>query len=293
MNTYLCVVSPRFPENYHLGVTSKTWGVEERYRRRIAHVEPGDILVFIAANAIRSIHRIESAPYVDEAPLWPAKDGDIFPHRIKISAPLFSGAIPTSEFATTIRFMKAAQRWGGTIQGANGVFNNRLTAKDLTYIKSRLAAVEEPIAAVAEAAPKLPSRTTDSTKALFRFFEKDVLAALNRLLPALGLRRYNGKDFPGEYDLGYGGNVVLCIDVKTDDLVVVDFSRGEAPNETLLRTLHYMSWVRQHLAEKMDVRGIILAESADEVLSAIVKEVPNVAIKCYRLGIELLDAEAS
>ncbi len=28
MRTYLCVVSPRFPENYHIGVQSQTWGVE-------------------------------------------------------------------------------------------------------------------------------------------------------------------------------------------------------------------------------------------------------------------------
>lgn len=288
MNTYLCVVSPQFPENYHIGVRTGKWGVEKRYRRRIADVEPGDELVFIASNAIRSIHHIESKPFVEDKLLWPPKNGDLFPYRILISPALFQGEISTTEFTRRISFMRDKRRWGGTIQGANGVFNSRLTAEDVAYIKSQLQPVADKRQAVAEA--RRATYTAENAKALFRFFEKDVLAALNRLLPALGLRRYNGKDFPEEYDLGYGGNVVLCIDVKTEDLVVVDFNRGEAPNETLLRLLHYMSWVRQNLsAGKRDVRGVILTEKAHESLNAIVREVPNVSIKCYRLGIELAE----
>jgi hypothetical protein len=108
---------------------------------------------------------------------------------------------------------------------------------------------------------------------------------------ALGLARYNGADFPAEYDLGYGGNVILCRDLQSGDLVVVDFNRGEAPTDTLIRVLHYMSWARQTLAGTKDVRGIILTESANEALSAVVKEVPNVSLRFYRIGIELLGDE--
>ena len=50
-----------------------------------------------------------------------------------------------------------------------------------------------------------------------------------------------------------------------------------------------MSWARQTLAKGKDVRGIILAESANDALSHIVKEVPNVELRFYRIGIELLE----
>ena len=52
-----------------------------------------------------------------------------------------------------------------------------------------------------------------------------------------------------------------------------------------------MSWVRQTLAGSKDVRGMILTESANAALSDIVKEVPNVELRFYRIGIELLDNE--
>ena len=120
MRTYLCVVSPRFPENYHIGVQSQTWGVERTYRNRIARVHEGDELVFLASQEIRSIHRVEGEVYEDSRPLWPAKDGDLFPFRIRISKPLYVGAIQKEDFVRGISFMRVVDSWGGTIQGASG-----------------------------------------------------------------------------------------------------------------------------------------------------------------------------
>lgn len=168
-------------------------------------------------------------------------------------------------------------------QGASGVFNDRLTDADVAFIKDNLKRIAQPEVQAARAAEQ------PAIKNLFRLIGSDVLESLKRLLPALGLERYNGRDFPAEYELGYGGNVILCRDIRTGDLVVVDFNRGEAPTETLLRVLHYMSWARQTLAGSKDVRGIILTESANETLAAVVKEVPNVSLRFYRIGIELLD----
>lgn len=283
MKTFLCVVSPRFPENYHIGVQGRTWGVEKRYKNRIAAVRPGDEIVFIAERQIRSIHRIESKVYRDDRPLWPPKDGDLFPFRIKISPPIYAGRISSDEFVENISFMRAKDVWTGTIQGRNGVFNDRLTDEDVNFIKSRLRKIPVPKPETARAAEQ------PEIKNLFRLIGSDVLESLKRILPVLGLSRYNGADFPAEYDLGYGGNVILCRDTKSGDLVVVDFNRGEAPTDTLIRVLHYMSWARQTLAGTKGVRGIILTESANEALSTIVKEVPNVDLRFYRIGIELLD----
>jgi hypothetical protein len=242
--------------------------------------------VFISKRRIRSIHTIDSKVYRDDKPLWPPKDGDFFPWRIKMTRPTYVGEIPTDVFVPNISFMRAVDHWPGTIQGPNGVFNDRLKDEDVDFIKSRLKRVGHPEIEAARAAqqPRIQN--------LFRLVGSDVLESLKRILPALGLTRYNGSDFPAEYDLGYGGNVILCRDVKTQDLVVVDFNRGEAPTETLIRVLHYMSWARQTLAKGKDVRGIILAESANDALSDIVKEVPNVDLRFYRIGIELLERAA-
>jgi predicted RNA-binding protein len=289
MKTYLCVVSPRFPENYHIGVQSQTWGVEKNYKNRIAKVHEGDELVFLASQEIRSIHRIESEVYEETRLLWPPKDGDVFPYRIKISKPLYAGMIPKDDFVPRISFMSVVDKWGGTIQGASGVFNDRLTEKDVDFIKSRLIRVAERRDEVAET---LKAVEEPKIQNLFRLIGSDVLESLKRILPSLGLVRYNGADFPAEYDLGYGGNVILCRRVENGDLVVVDFNRGEAPNDTLLRLLHYMSWVRQNLAGSKNVLGMILTESANESLKAIVSEIPNVSLRFYRIGIELLDENA-
>src|SRR5262245_16678791 len=128
MKTFLCVVSPNFPENYEIGVQARTWGVEEGYKRKIEQTSPGDELVFIARRNIRSIHTIESKVYRDDKPLWPPKDGDFFPWRIKISRPTCAGQIPSDVFSANISFMRAVDHWPGTIQGPNGVFNERLTS---------------------------------------------------------------------------------------------------------------------------------------------------------------------
>src|SRR5438477_5437939 len=106
MKTFLCVVSPRFPENYHIGVQARTWGVERRYENRIREVTRGDEVIFIASQQIRSIHRVESDVYEDNRPLWPPKDGDLFPFRIRISPPIYMGEISSDEFVPHISFMR-------------------------------------------------------------------------------------------------------------------------------------------------------------------------------------------
>ena len=84
MTYYICSVSPKFPENYQIGIHSKKWGVEEKYHKRIVAAQPGDMLLFVIGGEFVSIHTIESAPHRDETILWPPKTGDIFPWRVSI-----------------------------------------------------------------------------------------------------------------------------------------------------------------------------------------------------------------
>ena len=115
MTNYLCSVSGRFPENYLIGVQARRWGVEERYENRIRNVRPGDRLVFIVGGVFRTLHEILSAPSYDPTPLWPEKDGSIFPHRIKISEPHADSNLSVKELADKISFMKG-NAWGGPIR---------------------------------------------------------------------------------------------------------------------------------------------------------------------------------
>jgi hypothetical protein len=287
MKTFLCVVSPTFPENYYIGISAGKWGVEERYKQRIGKVSVGDELVFIADQKIKSIHRIESPVNFEDSPLWPPKKGDLFPWRIKISAPLFKGAIPKDVFKDQISFMRG-KVWGGTIQGASGVFNERLNQEDMAFIKANLSSVQ----IEAEMPEPADSKSQEPTK-MFKILNNEVLSTLNQILPSLGLQRYNGADFPAEYDLGFGGNIILCRDQSNSDLVVLDFINGDADDESLLCLLHYMSWVRQNLSKKEGVRGVILCGSSSKSLELVVLEVPNVQIAKYRLGIQLLNSDVA
>src|SRR5262249_23914075 len=123
----------------------------------------------------------------------------------------------------------------------------------------------------------------------FKFYEADVEERFEDLLPRLRLRLYRNDDGRGgrQFRIDGGRIDLLCTDDE-DNFVVVEFKKGQAPNEKLVRVLRYMSWIRQHLSNGKDVRGIILTESVDTSLVEIIKEVPRVEIRYYRLNVELL-----
>src|SRR5688572_20230300 len=127
MANYICAVSGLFPENYQIGLQARTWGVEERYEAKIKAVRRGDLLFFYMAGEFRSVHTVEGDTYFDNTPLWPEKDGSLFPHRIKISAPLARGNVSLKEIAGQISFTMNLTQPSGALMGAGGVFNPRLT----------------------------------------------------------------------------------------------------------------------------------------------------------------------
>lgn len=299
MANYLCTVSNKFPENYDIGVKANRWGVVEKYKNRIDPVKPGDTLVFLVGGEFRSIHSIESHPFREVTPLWPSMDGGVFPYRIKISDPLMTGSRPVKELVHLISFMKDKEAWGGTIQGASGVFNSRLTDSDVEIIKrgmrdvspakggiSPTVATAPKVASPAPGAQAISARQT----ALFQFYEKDVEDHIAQILPRLGLSIYrdprNGKS-GRQFHTDVGRIDLLCKD-GAGRFVIMELKKGEAPEQTLLQILRYMSWTRQNLAGGKDVRGIIFTEAADKTLVEIVKEVQNVEIRYYRVAIELV-----
>jgi len=285
---YICAVSGQFPENYEIGIRAGVWGVEEKYKRKIAPVQSGDTLVFLVGGDYRSIHKIESAMFEEKTALWPRKNGSLFPYRVRISSPIRIGYVSAKSLAASISFMKGKEQWGGTIQGPNGVFNDKLNADDLRLIESTMKS-SPPVAPKPD--PAVVRRAADKETALLKFYEGDVESRVINSLDRLNLRLYvdpksgkTGKQFAID-----GGRIdLLCEDLESDGLAVVELKKGEAPDQALLQVLRYMSWVRQHLAGSKTVRGIILAESTDATLSKVVGEVPNVSIRHYRVSIDIL-----
>lgn len=288
MANFLCSVSGRFPENYQIGVQANLWGVEEKYKGRIEKVKSGDTLVFIFGGQFRSIHRIESEVCYDNKSLWPEKDGSLFPYRIKISDPLMTGKVPVNSLNDKISFM-IGKVWGFTLKGANGVFNDRLTNSDLQLIQEQMQ--KRKIAPSVIKQKKELYKPSERQVTFFKFYEKDVEDHISQILPQMGLKLYideetgrNGR----QYTTPMGRIDLLCLDVSSDDFVVIELKKGEAPNETLLQILGYTSWIRQNMAHGKDVRGIILTEFVDVSLVEIVKEVPNIELRYYKINIELV-----
>ncbi len=287
MAIYLCTITGRFPENYEIGLRSGTWGVEEKYKDKIAPVRSGDKLVFVLGGVVRSVHTIDGDPFFDKTPLWPPKDGSIFPYRVHFRPAEWVGAVSLKDIANEISFMRG-KVWGGTIQGRNGVFNPNLTQNDLDRIIGELSRPVQPKAPLP--LPQNPV-VAERQKALFKFYEKDVEDRLIDLLPSVGLTLYHDQNSGRsgrQFICDVGRIDLLCNSAANGDFVIVELKKGQAPNETLLQVLRYMSWVRQHLSGKNDVKGIILTESADSTLEQILGEVPNVSIRYYSISVALL-----
>lgn len=135
---YICAVSANSPENFEIALIAGKWGVESKYRKKLSGIRPGDELVFVVGGAFRSVHRVLTEPYEEHTLLWPPKNGDLFPHRVNFGPAEVRREVAVARLAQSISFMRG-KRWTGTLQGAHGVLNPRLTPNDLLLIKEALA----------------------------------------------------------------------------------------------------------------------------------------------------------
>jgi hypothetical protein len=276
---FLCTVSPRFPENYHIGVKSGVWGVEEKYQKKIRATNPGDLLFFSIGGRIRSLHRIESHVFEDDTELWPPKDGSLYPFRIKISTPIAVGDVPLETISGRISFMKG-KRWQGTIQGGNGVFNPRLTDRDCQLIRSLLK--------VPETRPSLrKAKRTPTPQIPIQFFEHQIEAAVQELLDDLGCDRMEPLQVRERKPPSHGHFTLLARDRQSEEMVVIVLDGGAGNSSVLLHTLRNMSAIRQRLEPKGGVRGVILTGRLSVDLLLATREIPNLTVREYKLRLEL------
>jgi hypothetical protein len=298
----LSLTSNALPENYHIGLNARMWGIQDKYAHRLDDLKPGDILVLMSGGLFKSTHRIESVKLLDSRPLWPPHNGDYFQNRFQISAPLYAGEVDCKQVWNQISFMKYKEAWGGTVQGGNGVMNTRLTQADLDFIQSRMRKVEPsssvnivhlPAPAIRpEVTPtpvqrlSAPMSAKEPSRTNVLFLNESIQKALHGLLPQLGLRSLD-QGLSQKIMLKGGAASLVCWD-SHNALVVVQLHRGQASTETLLDLLFDMSQIRQQIDTKLNVRGIILGETTNDELSQIIGAVPNVSYRNYRVALELV-----
>ena len=275
---YLCAVSQHFPENLDIGIQAGVWGVEERYESKIRRVRAGDTLVFMVGGEFRSVHRIESEPFFDDSLLWPEKGASRFPHRVRISPALFRGEVSVPPLVPRIGFMRGRQRWSGTVQGAHGVFNPKLTEEELELVTARMTP-RTPESKARLAINPEPDRIPVG------LIEDQFGEAFGDLLTALGLRvALQDERVPLSEGTAYR---VLAKDRRDGTRVVVLLDPGEGTAALVLQALRHLSELRVEGGARAAVRAVILSDRLSDDLVRVTREIPALEVRQFRVRFEL------
>jgi hypothetical protein len=105
----------------------------------------------------------------------------------------------------------------------------------------------------------------------------------------LGLELYeeDPESSGSQYQTPVGRIDFLTKDKKTGDFVVIELKCGKATDSALSQLLRYMGWVKENLAKKKNVRGLILTEDIDDKLKYAIKFVPNVKVLTYKVSLQI------
>lgn len=105
-----------------------------------------------------------------------------------------------------------------------------------------------------------------------------------------GLRLYQEGNITGQQvDAKTAGRIDLLTVDATGNLVVIELKAGEADRQVCGQILGYMGWVRDNLARKRDVRGIIVANDFTERCVYAAKVVPGLCLKKYQVSFRFSD----
>ena len=125
------------------------------------------------------------------------------------------------------------------------------------------------------------------------FLESHLEEFIDKNWPAINfhadLVRYRAEDQDGrQFPAGPWSIDFLCLDQRTNELVVLELKRGKSSDAAVGQILRYISWVQENLAASAQgVRGIIVAHSADDALRYAVKATPNVRVLTYKVSFGL------
>jgi len=93
-----------------------------------------------------------------------------------------------------------------------------------------------------------------------------------------------------EYPTEIGPIDILAKD-KDGNFVAFELKVSRGPDRTIGQIMRYMGWVRRHLSNNRDVRGIIVAQTMDEGLKYAASENQKIKLLQYELSFKLAPVE--
>jgi len=95
-----------------------------------------------------------------------------------------------------------------------------------------------------------------------------------------------------QYPTDIIGNIdILAKEPGTNSYVVIELKKGRESDRVVGQTLRYMGWVKENLCQQGEnVKGLIICKDKDERLDYALKMVPNIEVKFYKVGFELMDS---
>ncbi len=117
---------------------------------------------------------------------------------------------------------------------------------------------------------------------------EDFLAANpSQIEPGLTLFKdqdgHSGQQYPTDV-----GVIDLLCKRSNGELLVVELKRSQASDGVVGQISRYIGWVKKHLANGTPVSGLILSHEADESLKYAVYALPPLALKYFKLKLELV-----
>ena len=106
-----------------------------------------------------------------------------------------------------------------------------------------------------------------------------------------GLKIYSKGSVTGrQFSINNERIDILAID-KNNNYVVIELKVGTANYHVIGQILSYTSLVRRDIADKKEVRGIIIADDFDRKLRYAASEVPNISLKKYEIHFTFKDVK--
>jgi hypothetical protein len=133
---------------------------------------------------------------------------------------------------------------------------------------------------------RIPVRVSEEfdimEKTLSDFLERN----FSKIFPRL--RIYEDEEGKGvEYTTGVGRIDILATDEEAN-IVIMELKGGIARHDSLSQVLSYMQWVQENIAaEGKKVKGVIVAQDADDKLRFALKRVKDVDFYRFRVRFEL------
>ena len=143
MDMWICVTNY---ENWLIIKSKRIWGVNDRWKKYIQRVKPGDLMIFyVIPKSIGGIFRVISEPYYDDTPIfYPVKiRKEKFPYRVRLEPVIvLKDPVDFSPLVEEVSFIKNKQRWSAPFRRA--MF--KIDEKDFNIIRKYLEGFEKDLA---------------------------------------------------------------------------------------------------------------------------------------------------